>query len=220
VRLFPYEFKRRYAEETKRVFGDDCLDTYTAGGCPGLAALWLRTLLDIVRSAISEHVASCLAEHPGTKRGIVTQVLTCAGLVLGILAVFITDESTPPEVPMAVLYGCLLFAAGALLRPTLALFTCAATVGVYMADAFVAPGGWTSYRLLGLLPILVGGLWALRTGADQARLRAKSVLPVSDEARQVLEELLAHASDEPQPLPDDIRRRLTELLDERCPAGS
>jgi hypothetical protein len=58
----------------------------------------------------------------------------------------------------------------------------------------VSPSGWTLYRALGLVALLAAGLWALRTGADHARLRAKALGPVSpvadDEALQLLRALL------------------------------
>jgi len=73
---------------------------------------------------------------------------------------------------MAVMYACVLFAAGALLPPGLAALVGAATLGVYVVDGWVSPSGWTVYRALGLVALLAAGSWALRTGADHARLRA------------------------------------------------
>jgi hypothetical protein len=108
--------------------------------------------------------------------------------------VFLVDQNTPPETPMAVMYACVLFAAGALLPPGLASLIGAATLGVYVVDGWVSPSGWTLYRALGLVALLAAGLWALRTGADHARLRAKALGPVSpvadDEALQLLRALL------------------------------
>jgi len=70
------------------------------------------------------------------------------------------------------MYACVLFAAGALLPPRLAMLIGAAVLGVYVVDGWVSASGWTMYRALGLVALLAAGLWALRTGADHARLRA------------------------------------------------
>jgi hypothetical protein len=173
LRLFPAEFRQRYADEVQMVFTNDCLDGYCAGGWLGLVGLWLRTVPDILRGACGEHWDAWVAEHPGSKRNVTQQALVCGALMLCVLAIFLADMHTPPEVPLAVLYACVLFGAGALLRPLLALLTCAATVGVYVGDGFAASSGWTPYHLVGLLPILIGGLWALFTGAQHARLQAR-----------------------------------------------
>jgi hypothetical protein len=95
------------------------------------------------------------------------------------------------------MYVCVLFAAGALLPPGLALLIGAATLGVYIVDGWISPSGWTLYRVLGLVALLTAGLWALRTGADHARLRARAagLTPptTSDAALQLLQALAASA---------------------------
>ena len=174
MHTYPGEFREDYADETVRVFRDDCRQTYRTGGSAALAALWVRALPDVMSNAIAEHFSEWLADHPGRRHSARHQLLVTIGLVLGIVAIFLADTSTPPEVPMAVMYGCVLFAAGSLLRPALGSLICAATLGVYVIDGWVSPNGWTMYRALGLLALLAAGVWALRTGADHARLRAMS----------------------------------------------
>ena len=99
-------------------------------------------------------------------------------LALAVVAVFLADMNTPPETPMAITYACVLFAAGALLPPLLAAVIGGSTLGVYIFDGWMSPHGWTAYRVLGLAALLVAGLWALRTGAEHARLRARASKPL------------------------------------------
>jgi hypothetical protein len=174
LRAYPREFLQDYQEETVRVFGDDCRDTCAAGGRSALAALWLRTIPDLLRCAIGEHFAAWAAAHPADRHSMRRQAALALTLALGVVAVFVVDQHTPPETPMAVMYACVLFAAGAMLPPGLACLIGAATLGVYVVDGWVSPSGWTMYRALGLIALLVAGLWALRTGADHARLRASA----------------------------------------------
>jgi hypothetical protein len=139
-----------------------------------MVRLWIRSFPDVLGCALSEHVVEWTAEHPAQRRSAGHQAIFTLLLALGVVAVFLTDMNTPPETPMAVMYACALFAAGALLPPLLASVIGAATLGVYVVDGWIAPSGWTAYRWLGLIALLVAGLWALRTGADHARLRARA----------------------------------------------
>lgn len=173
LRLYPRSFQEVFREETLGVFRQDCRATYELGGRTAVAALWLRSLADVLGCAVGEHLAEWTAEHPAQRRSTRRQALTTLLLALGVVAVFVVDTNTPPETPMAIMYGCVLFAAGALLPPGLGALIGAATLGVYVVDGWIAPSGWTAYRLLGLIALLTAGVWALRTGADHARLRAR-----------------------------------------------
>jgi hypothetical protein len=176
LHLYPSNFQQRYRAETLRVFRDDCRDTYELGGRFALARLWIRSLPDVIGCALGEHLVEWTAEHPAQRRSGRHQAILTLLLALGVVAVFLTDMNTPPETPMAVMYACALFAAGALLPPRLAALIGLAMLGAYIVDGWVAPSGWTAYRLLGLVALLTAGLWALRTGADHARLRARLAL--------------------------------------------
>jgi hypothetical protein len=174
LQAYPRDFREGYAGETVQVFREDCRHNYAAGGAGALLGLWARTIPDVLRSAMAEHLSDWLADHPGRRRSARHQFLVALGLTLGIVAIFFADTSTPPEVPLAIMYACVLFAAGTLLRPELGSLICAATLGVYVVDGWFSVNGWTLYRAAGLVALLVAGLWALRTGADHARLRARA----------------------------------------------
>lgn len=120
---------------------------------------------------------------------------------------------------MAVMYACALFAAGALLPPLLASVIGAATLGVYVVDGWIAASGWTAYRWLGLIALLVAGVWALRTGADHARLRARAgtsaPAAVAPDKREEALSMSAQA-EAGQPGAEDTLERLRSLL-ERAP---
>jgi len=55
---YPEEFRREYAEEMVRYFWDLCSDSLRAGGLPALMVTWMRTLLELVRSARAERKRS------------------------------------------------------------------------------------------------------------------------------------------------------------------
>jgi hypothetical protein len=177
LRSYPLEFRERYGRETLLVFGDQCREVYRTGGVVRLLAVCLRAFPDVLRNAAAEHVADWLSDHPARHRSPSQQWLLSLGLVLAVIAVFLADRATPPEVPLAVMFACVLFAAGALLRPEIAALICAATLAVFVVDGMLSPTGWTFYRFLGLASIVIGSLWAMRTGADHARLRARSKSP-------------------------------------------
>jgi peptidoglycan/LPS O-acetylase OafA/YrhL len=172
LRVYPRAFQQEFKEETARVFRDDCRATYAGGGRLALLALWLRALPDVIRCAAGEHFTEWMSDHPAQRRSTRHQALLALALALGVVAVFLVDQNTPPETPMAIMYACVLFAAGALLPPRRAALIGAATLGVYVVDGWISPSGWTGYRALGLVALLAAGVWALRTGADHARLRA------------------------------------------------
>jgi hypothetical protein len=56
--VYPRAFRASYGREMALTFRDQCRDALQARGLAGLAALWLRVLLDLLRSAPAEHLAS------------------------------------------------------------------------------------------------------------------------------------------------------------------
>jgi hypothetical protein len=173
LRAYPRAFQQRYRDETLRVFGDDCREKYAFNGRLAILGLWLRALPDVLRCALGEHLAEWMSDHPAQHRSARRQAAITMALALGVVAVFLVDMHTPPETPLAIMYACTLFAAGALLPPRLAALIGAATLGVYVVDGWISASGWTGYRALGLIALLAAGVWALRTGADHVRLRAR-----------------------------------------------
>jgi hypothetical protein len=182
LRLYPRAFQQRFRDETLSVFRDDCLATYQVGGRLAVVALWLRSLPDVLGCAVGEHLAEWMSDHPAQRRSARHQATITLLLALAVVTVFLVDENTPPETPMAIMYACVLFAAGSLLPPGLAALIGTATLGVYVVDGWISPSGWTAYRLLGLVALLTAGVWALRTGADHARLRARAGVSSASEA--------------------------------------
>jgi integral membrane sensor domain MASE1 len=176
LRAYPSAFQQRFRAETLQVFRDQCRSSYAVGGTLALLGLWLHALPDVLRCALGEHLAEWMSDHPAQRCSPRRQALLTVSLSLAVVAIFLMDQNTPPETPMAVMYACVLFAAGALLPPRLGALIGLATLGVYIVDGWVSPSGWTLYRWLGLVALLAAGLWALRTGADHARLRAQARL--------------------------------------------
>lgn len=98
-------------------------------------------------------------------------VVLLALLVLCAVAIFALDRSTPPDVPVAALYTVPLFLAGAWLPRRLVPVAALATVVLYLVDGGLRGAAWGPWALgAGLLAL--AGWWAVRTGADHARLRA------------------------------------------------
>lgn len=56
LHAYPREFRRRYEQEMVVLFGDQLRDARAAGGSGGIASAWIRTLLDLVSSAVGEHL--------------------------------------------------------------------------------------------------------------------------------------------------------------------
>ena len=54
--VYPSEFRRSYGSPMRQVFRDCCRRALLEAGAPGLLALWARTMLDILQTAIEEHV--------------------------------------------------------------------------------------------------------------------------------------------------------------------
>src|SRR5689334_11380795 len=63
--IYPKEHRSQYGAAMLQLFGDQCRQSYGRRGPWGLMALWLRTLLDLGRSAVSEHLAA-----PGARWGL------------------------------------------------------------------------------------------------------------------------------------------------------
>ena len=56
LRLYPTTFRARYGEEMVVLFGDQLRDARSGSGNGGVAATWVRTLIDLARSAVGEHL--------------------------------------------------------------------------------------------------------------------------------------------------------------------
>ena len=56
LRLYPVEFRRRYADEMVRLFGDQLRDARASRHPGGMATTWFRSLIDLVGNAVGEHL--------------------------------------------------------------------------------------------------------------------------------------------------------------------
>ena len=56
LRLYPGDFRRRYAHEMVSLFGDQLRDARASHRPGGTAGIWLRSLIDLVANAIGEHL--------------------------------------------------------------------------------------------------------------------------------------------------------------------
>jgi len=52
---YPRQFRQEYSQQMAQVFQECCHEAYRRRGVAGLARLWVRTLSDLVSSAIHEH---------------------------------------------------------------------------------------------------------------------------------------------------------------------
>ena len=53
---YPGRFRAEYGPQMAQVFRDVCRRESLHGGLPGMAALWARTSLDLVRTSVEEHI--------------------------------------------------------------------------------------------------------------------------------------------------------------------
>lgn len=54
--VYPTRFRKEYGSLMLQVFGDCCLRAFRQNGINGMIELWAVTILDLVRSAIAEHL--------------------------------------------------------------------------------------------------------------------------------------------------------------------
>ena len=53
---YPGPFRAEYGSHMAQVFRDVCLRDYQRGGAHGMATLWARTSLDLLRTTVEEHI--------------------------------------------------------------------------------------------------------------------------------------------------------------------
>jgi hypothetical protein len=147
LRLYPAEFRARFAGEMVQLFSDQIRDARSRASAAGLTRTWLRTLSDLVMTAASEHarrdrtVAHSLAT---TSPSTVSRMLGLLGVLGGavLLVVFVVDIS--PELNFIRL---VLFNVGAM----------AIVIAVHRRHASVAP----ALALSAAVPALLANAWNL-----------------------------------------------------------
>ena len=56
INIYPKEYLAEYGSAMLQVFTDQCREISREQGIPGLAFLWLRTIIDLGKTAVSEHM--------------------------------------------------------------------------------------------------------------------------------------------------------------------
>jgi hypothetical protein len=137
LRGYPRELRDEYGEEMARCFGDLCREELEDGGGLGLAALWARTLAELLYSALKER--STMSDR-NTYRSVVGVALATAFiLLLPLLAMRITDEVVWDLADFAVA-GALIFGTGltyVLVARKAGNIAYRAAVGIALAAAFL-----------------------------------------------------------------------------------
>ena len=148
--LYPGEFRRRYADEMVRLFGDQLRDARASRRPGGTAGTWYRSFVDLVSNAIGEHLrkdrtmAQSLATFEPTRSMRLLGLLGVAGAVL-LLWAFISFEP---------------FADVSINRIRLAVFSlagAAVAIAFYRRQATVAP----RLAFLTTAAVVTAGIWYL-----------------------------------------------------------
>src|SRR5437773_1957757 len=87
LRFYPTEFRARYGDEMVQLFGDQLRDASANNRASGPATVWLRTLIDLVTSATTEHLQGdrTMAHSVGEPPSMATRALGVLGIVGGLV---------------------------------------------------------------------------------------------------------------------------------------
>lgn len=144
LRLYPAEFRTRFADEMVLLFGDQLRDAQGDGAAMATARTWLRTLADLAVTAASERTRRdrTVAHSLGTQPSTASRLLGMTGILGGVvlLAAFIVDIA-----PGLNSYRIVLFNLGAI----------AIVTAVHGRQASAAP----ALALLGAVPALIANAW-------------------------------------------------------------
>lgn len=177
--LYPSTFRERYRDEMVVLFGDQLRDARDGRAAGGLAATWLRTLIDLLTSAVGEHlrkdrvVAQSLASFEPTRSMRLLGLFGIVGAVLLLWAFISFNPFQDQGVNQVRLITFALAGAAialafhrrqALAAPTLALLTTAAVViaGIWSAAVVILSNGVQSPFIgtFGLIGLFSGiALW-------------------------------------------------------------
>lgn len=181
--LYPGEFRRRYADEMVRLFGDQLRDARASGRLGGIALTWFRSLADLVANAIGEHVrkdrtmAQSLATFEPTRTMRLLGLFGILGAALLLWAFVSFNPFADPAINAVRLITFGLTGAAiavafyprqAIVAPTLALLTTGAVVisGIwYAATVLLSPGVDRPFvGTFGLVTLFAGiALWVTPT---------------------------------------------------------
>jgi hypothetical protein len=149
LHLYPAGFRARYRAEMVVLFGDQLRDAEAGRGTGGVAATWIRTLIDLARSAVGEHmrrdgtVAHSLATFQPTRS---MRWLGLFGMLGAFLLLWAFISFNPFADPALNNIRLILFAlAGA-----------AISLAFYERQAQLAP----TLALLTTAAVVIGGTWS------------------------------------------------------------
>jgi hypothetical protein len=129
LRVYPVDFRRDYAEPMAQLFADELRDTRVAGGPAGTLGLWVRTLLDIFTSAVSQHLERdrTVAHSAAPMPTFSSRALGIAGILAGavLLAPFVIAFEDGWFAPHIILFNA---------------FVIALAVGMHRRQATTSPG--------------------------------------------------------------------------------
>lgn len=168
LRAYPGDIRKRYGEEMVGCFSDACRDEVRSRGQRGLTAVWLRTLPDLVSTALRER--SAMLDRNAYRSVAGVALATALILLVPLLAMQFTGEVAWSVADFA-FAGALIFGTGLAyaLVPLVARKTgntaYRAAVGVALAAAFLLV--WT-----------VGAVGVIGSEDDPANLMYVGVLAV------------------------------------------
>lgn len=84
--VYPTEFRQQYGREMQQVFRDLCCAEWGRRGLSGLVQLWLRTLVDLVRTGSGEQVMNIQGTKP------LTWGLFACGLILRMTGINLSEN--------------------------------------------------------------------------------------------------------------------------------
>ena len=166
---YPARIRADWNAEAAEVFADACSDAHQRSGLAGVLMTSVRTLPAVLITAVAEHADTWRAAHPADTSSCGRLALICAFLALASGVVYGIDQVTPPQFSVSIIFGVLLFGAGALLPPRLAVASGLFTMAVYVIDDWV-PDQWTVLRVVGFIAVMLAAVWALHLGAVHGRL--------------------------------------------------
>jgi hypothetical protein len=114
LRAYPRTFRTRYEDEMVVLFGDQLRDARAARGVGGTTVTWFRTLLDLVSSAIGEHLrgdrtmAQSLATFEPTRS---MRLLGLVGIIGGLLLLW-AWVGNPFDIPVFNVVRLVVFSLG------------------------------------------------------------------------------------------------------------
>jgi hypothetical protein len=114
LRVYPADFRRDYAEPMAQLFADQLRDSRAAGTMAGPLGLWIRTLLDLATSSISQHLERdrTVAHSAAPLPTVSSRALGIAGMLAGavLLAPFLVTFEAGWFAPHLIVFNAFVMA--------------------------------------------------------------------------------------------------------------